>query len=344
MIFEHNKDLTSLNTLNVQSIAEYYCEVSSVEQLIDAIHSAREQNLQLHILGGGSNVILAPHIAGVVVHMAIMGRDVQSINESEADFLVGAGENWHEFVQFTLAQGYPGLENLSLIPGTVGAAPVQNIGAYGVEVKDLLVEVTAIDLTSNRVVLSTLQNSVLEFEYRNSLFKKHPHRYIITSVRFRLNKKATLKTSYGDIANRLDKVKGSGGGQGKITAQNVSDAVIEARTSKLPSVSDIPNAGSFFKNPVVSKEKLNRLQAEFPQIISYTLDDNNCKLAAGWLIEQAGWKGYRNDVVGIHDKQALVLINHGGGSADDIYSLAERVRKSVINQYGVELEIEPVGL
>lgn len=344
MIFEHNKDLTSLNTLNVQSIAEYYCEVSSVEQLIDAIHSAREQNLQLHILGGGSNVILAPHIAGVVVHMAIMGRDIQSINESEADFLVGAGENWHEFVQFTLAQGYPGLENLSLIPGTVGAAPVQNIGAYGVEVKDLLVEVTAIDLTSNRVVLSTLQNSVLEFEYRNSLFKKHPHRYIITSVRFRLNKKATLKTSYGDIANRLDKVKGSGGGQGKITAQNVSDAVIEARTSKLPSVSDIPNAGSFFKNPVVSKEKLNRLQAEFPQIISYTLDDNNCKLAAGWLIEQAGWKGYRNDVVGIHDKQALVLINHGGGSADDIYSLAERVRKSVINQYGVELEIEPVGL
>ena len=336
MLIEKNVDLTSLNTMNVQSVAEYYCKISSVHQLTEVIGFARENDLKLHVLGGGSNVILLPYISGVVVHMAILGRDILPVNEFVADFVVGAGENWHEFVQFTLTQGYPGLENLSLIPGTVGAAPVQNIGAYGVEVKDLLVDVTAIDLTSEKLSTLTLQSDQLDFDYRNSLFKKNPHRYVITSVRFRLDKRTTLKTSYGDILDRL--------GEGEVTAQSVSNAVIQARRSKLPDVSEIPNAGSFFKNPIVSHQKLNALQATFPQIVRYKVDEGHYKLAAGWLIEQAGWKGYRNEVVGIHDKQALVLINHNHGSSEDIVKLADQVKASVLEKYGVVLEVEPVSL
>ena len=336
MLIEKNVDLTSLNTMNVQSVAEYYCKISSVHQLTEVIGFARENDLKLHVLGGGSNVILLPYISGVVVHMAILGRDILPVNEFVADFVVGAGENWHEFVQFTLTQGYPGLENLSLIPGTVGAAPVQNIGAYGVEVKDLLVDVTAIDLTSEKLSTLTLQSDQLDFDYRNSLFKKNPHRYVITSVRFRLDKRATLKTSYGDILDRL--------GEGEVTAQSVSNAVIQARRSKLPDVSEIPNAGSFFKNPIVSHQKLNALQATFPRIVRYKVDEGHYKLAAGWLIEQAGWKGYRNEVVGIHDKQALVLINHNHGSSEDIVKMADQVKASVLEKYGVVLEVEPVSL
>lgn len=336
MLFEKNVDLTSLNTMNVQSVAEYYCKVDSVERLIEVIGFARQSNLKLHVLGGGSNVILPPYISGVVVHMAILGREVVPVSQFAAEFIVGAGESWHEFVLFTLMQGYPGLENLSLIPGTVGAAPVQNIGAYGVEVKDRLVDVTVIDLASENLSLLTLKNNQLDFEYRNSLFKKNPRRFIITSVKFRLDKRAALKTSYGDISERL--------GEGEVTAQSVSDAVIEARTSKLPNVSEIPNAGSFFKNPVVSYEKLLALQAEFPQIVSYKIDEGFYKLAAGWLIQQAGWKGYRNEVVGVHDKQALVLVNHNHGRSEDILGLADRVKASILDKYGVVLEIEPVSL
>ena len=333
-MFERNVDLTSLNTMSVQSVAEYYCKVGTVDQLIEVIGFARQNNLKLHVLGGGSNVLLPPYISGVVVHMAILGREVIPESQFVANFVVGAGENWHEFVLYTLVQGYPGLENLSLIPGTVGAAPVQNIGAYGVEVKDLLIDVTVIDLASDRLSLLTLKNNQLDFEYRNSLFKKNPGRFIITSVKFRLDKRTALKTSYGDISERL--------GEGEVTAKSVSDAVIEARTSKLPNVSEIPNAGSFFKNPIVSSEKLLALQAEFPQIVSYKIDEGFYKLAAGWLIQQAGWKGYRNEVVGVHDKQALVLINHNGGRSEDIMNLASRVKASVLEKYGVTLEVEPV--
>lgn len=335
-MFEKNADLTSLNTLNVESVAEYYCKVSSIDQLFDVIAFARRHDLVLHVLGGGSNVILPSFMSGVVVHMAIMGRDVQQIDHNRAEVVVGAGENWHQLVLFTLQQGYPGLENLSLIPGTVGAAPVQNIGAYGVEIKDSLVEVTAIDLKNETPSLITYNNAQLEFEYRNSLFKKNPGRFIITSVRLKLDKRSTLKTGYGDISERLI-------GQ-EVNAESVSQAVIQARESKLPNVAEIPNAGSFFKNPVVAREKLESLQAEFPQIISYKVDDEHYKLAAGWLIQQAGWKGYRNEVVGIHDKQALVLINHNHGKAQDIYDLAEQVRDSVNKKYGVVLEVEPVSL
>lgn len=348
MEFEHNKDLTSLNTLNIQSFAEYYYEVFEVDELVKLLNYIRLQQLPYVVLGGGSNVILPPFIKGVVIRMAITGCQVKPLNSEQAEFVVGAGENWHEFVQHTIQQGYRGLENLSLIPGTVGAAPVQNIGAYGVEVKDHLTEVTVIDLSAEVLTQATLKNDQLDFEYRNSLFKKNPGQYIILSVAFSLDKRTPLKTSYGDIAERL--------GEGEVTAKQVSEAVIAARRSKLPDVSAIPNAGSFFKNPIVSAEKLKTLKEKYPNIISYPLvaeldkcSESNSKtggkeykLAAGWLIQDAGWKGYRNDKVGVHAKQALVIVNHNHGSAGDILSLAKEIRESIEDKFGVLLEVEPV--
>ncbi len=336
MRYEKNIDLTSLNTMNIRSIAEHYCQVCDVNQLVEVIKFSRKNHLDLHVLGGGSNVILPPTIDGFVVHIAIPGCEMVTVTDSMADFVVGAGENWHEFVQFTLNQGYSGLENLSLIPGTVGAAPVQNIGAYGVEIKDLLTEVSVIDVTSDDLTPFILKNNQLEFEYRNSLFKKNARRYIITSVKVRLNKHSPLKTGYGDIAGRL--------GESEMTALSVSHAVIEARKSKLPDVSETPNAGSFFKNPIVNREKLLALQAEFPNVISYKVDEDTYKLAAGWLIQEAGWKGYRDERVGVHDKQALVLVNHNQGRSEDILGLAEQVKVSILDKYGVALEVEPVVL
>ncbi|UZE97957.1 UDP-N-acetylmuramate dehydrogenase [Alkalimarinus alittae] len=334
MKYEKNVDLTSLNTLNIQSIAEYFYEVYDVSQLIEALSFARANNLGVQILGGGSNVILPSVVSGVVIRMAIAGRELKPINSSIADFIVGAGEDWHEFVLYTLQQGYPGLENLSLIPGTVGAAPVQNIGAYGVEVKDMLTEVTVIDVESDGLEQYTLQNEQLDFEYRNSLLKKNPGKYVITSATFRLDKHAPLKTTYGDIAERLVDTE--------ISALTVSNAVIAARKSKLPDVLDIPNAGSFFKNPIVSHDKLQQLKIKHPKVISYKVDESSYKLAAGWLIQEAGWKGYRNEKVGVHAKQALVLVNHNHGVSEDILGLAKKISVSVESMFGVALEIEPV--
>ncbi|WP_250658264.1 UDP-N-acetylmuramate dehydrogenase [Alkalimarinus coralli] len=336
MLCKRNVDLTTLNTLSVHSTAEYYCEVHDLERLCEVICFARDNGLALHLLGGGSNVILSPYISGVVIRMSIMGREIEHIDSHTADFTVGAGENWHDFVLFTLGQGYSGVENLSLIPGTVGAAPVQNIGAYGVEIKDVLVEVSVVDLEADSLEPITLIGADLDFGYRDSLFKRLPGRFIIVSVKVRLNKNGQLKTSYGDIKNRLPKAA--------ITAKDVSNAVIEARKSKLPDVQSTPNAGSFFKNPVVEKAKLDLLLETYPDTVFYDIGSGLYKLAAGWLIQEAGWKGYREERVGVHSMQALVLINHNSGSSTDILNLAERINKSVKSKFGISLEIEPVLL
>ena len=316
----------------ISSVASNYCEVQDLEQLKAAITLAKKQNLAIHILGGGSNVILPPHIEGLVIQIAIKGRKVKKVNDHVADFIIGAGESWHELVLFSLSKDYRGLENLSLIPGTVGAAPIQNIGAYGVEVKDNLIEVKVLDINSLHEV--TLLNKDLNFSYRNSLFKENPGKYIVTSMTLRLDKEAELKTNHGDLSNRL---------QGNaFNAIDVSNAVIEARNSKLPDYRVIPNAGSFFKNPIVSAEKLKTLLTKFPNIVYYKSSDSMFKLAAGWLIQEAGWKGYSNETVGVHKNQALVLINHNKGSGSDILSLAKEIQKSVDDKFCVELEIEPV--
>ncbi len=316
----------------ISSIAAKYCEVESLEQLKSAVISAQQQNLSIFILGGGSNVILPVIIEGLVIQIAIKGRKITKVNDHVADFQIGAGENWHELVLFSLSKGYRGLENLSLIPGTVGAAPIQNIGAYGVEVKDSLITVNVLDLESLEEI--SLHNKDLNLGYRSSLFKEKPGKYIVTSVTLRLDKETDLKTNYGDLTNRL---------QGNAFNEcDVSNAVIEARNSKLPDYKVIPNAGSFFKNPIVSAEKLNTLTTQFPNIIHYPAANSKFKLAAGWLIQEAGWKGYSNKEVGVHKNQALVLINHNNGSGADILSLAKEIQKSVNDKFCVELEIESV--
>ena len=332
MLFKKNVDLTSLNTMAITSVASNYCEAQDLEELKAAIKLAKEQNLAIHILGGGSNVILPPVIPGLVVHMKIQGRKVKKVNDHVADFIIGAGENWHELVLFSLSKGYRGLENLSLIPGTAGAAPIQNIGAYGVEVKDSLIEVNVLDVESLQEI--TLHNEDLNFGYRSSLFKETQGKYIVTSITLRLDKEAELKTNYGDLSNRL---------QGNVfDASDVSNAVIKARNSKLPDYRVIPNAGSFFKNPIVSAEKLKVLLIKFPNIVYYKSNNSMFKLAAGWLIQEAGWKGYSNESVGVNKNQALVLINHNQGCSLDVLNLANEIQESVTDKFSVNLEIEPV--
>lgn len=327
-------DLTAFNTLGLRSTAELYAEISNEADLKQALAEARNKNLPLKILGGGSNLVLPSVVPGLTIRINNKGHMLVS---EDADFnyvQCAAGEVWHSFVQWTLQQGYAGLENLSLIPGTVGAAPIQNIGAYGVEVKDTLFQVTCIDLQDGS--FKNFSNAECRFSYRDSFFKQEgAGRYLVWGVTFRLPKKPTLHLDYGDIRKEVEK------NGPHFTAQNVSEAVIKIRQSKLPDPAQIGNAGSFFKNPIVSPEKRNQLLQEFPQLVSFAFGDN-FKLAAGWLIDQTGWKGRKLGPVGMYEKQALVLVNHGGAAANDVWKLAQTVSQDVYYKFGVHLEAEPV--
>ncbi|CAN0565097.1 unnamed protein product, partial [Laminaria digitata] len=246
---------------------------------------------------------------------------------------LGAGENWHEAVLYAAGAGYRGIENLALIPGTAGAAPVQNIGAYGVELCDTLVSVTALDRQSGNLV--TLQREACEFAYRDSLFKRSPGRYVITEIRLRLSRSKPLQLGYRDLEEYLAETLAS-----ELTVMDVATAVMAIRRRKLPDPEMIPNAGSFFKNPVVPSADYQNLLVHYPDIVGYA-QSSTVKLAAAWLIDQCGWKGFRNQSVGVHNRQALVLINHSGGTGRDILELAAKIRASVQDKFGVELEMEP---
>lgn len=327
-------DLTAFNTLGLRSTAELYAEISNDSDLREALAEAKNKNLPLKILGGGSNLVLPSLVPGLTIRINNKGH--QLIRE-DADFhyvQCAAGEVWHSFVQWTLQQGFAGLENLSLIPGTVGAAPIQNIGAYGVEVKDTLFQVTCLDLQDGS--FRKFSNAECRFSYRDSFFKQEgAGRYLVWGVTFRLPKKPELHLDYGDIRKEVEK----NGPQ--FTAQNVSEAVIKIRQSKLPDPAQIGNAGSFFKNPIVTAEKRNQLLQEFPQLVSFAFGADY-KLAAGWLIDQTGWKGRKLGPVGMYEKQALVLVNHGGAAAADVWKLAQTVSDDVFKKFGVALEAEPV--
>jgi UDP-N-acetylmuramate dehydrogenase len=327
-------DLTAFNTLGLRSQADLYAEIHNVAELKQALRDAQLKKLPLKILGGGSNLVLPSDVAGLTIRIVNKGRNVVS-EDTESRFITcAAGEVWHEFVQWTLAQGYSGLENLSLIPGTVGASPIQNIGAYGVEVKDSLHEVTCLDLTDGS--FKKFSNADCRFSYRDSFFKQEgAGKYLIWDVTFRLPKKEKLHLEYGDIRKEVERQ------QLPLNAQSVSKAVIAIRQSKLPDPAQIGNAGSFFKNPIVSPEKRNQLLQEFPQLVSFTFG-SNFKLAAGWLIDQTGWKGRKLGPVGMYEKQALVLVNHGGAAANDVWKLADTVTQDVLKKFGVHLESEPV--
>jgi UDP-N-acetylmuramate dehydrogenase len=326
--------LKSRNTFGLEVSAEHAFEISHPDQIPGLMDEIARNQWDWHVLGGGSNVILPPVLPGATLLMNIAGQEIIREDEIDTYLAVGAGVNWHELVQWTLTQNLPGLENLALIPGTVGATPIQNIGAYGVEVAQYIESVSAFDTQSNAFV--TLSNQDCQFAYRDSHFKQSPNRYILTKVLFKLPKAWQPRVHYVDLAKHFaNKLNASP------SPQEIFDAVCQIRTQKLPDPKVIGNAGSFFQNPIVSTEQYNTLVEKFPNIVSYPDAAGKRKLAAGWLIDQCGFKGKRLAEAGVYEKQALVIVNHGNASASDILNLAKQIQEAVQKQYGVTLDIEP---
>lgn len=335
LTIQSDVSLQTKNTLALPARAERFVEVTSVAQLQQAVALAAQQGWSLMILGGGSNVVLAANLPGLVVHIAIAGIELQANDGGKVRVRVGAGENWHQLVQATLERGWYGLENLSLIPGTVGAAPIQNIGAYGVELSDYLIAVELVDLASGEQ--RTLEREACEFGYRDSVFKgRLKDRVAITAVTLELNTTANLKLDYPALTRALGQYRTA-----EITPKIVSDTVCAIRRSKLPDPEAIPNAGSFFKNPVVSSRVAQQLRKQYADLVVFPAAEGYLKLAAGWLIEQAGWKGRVIGNVGVHQQQALVLVNTGGATGPELLALASQIRQSVSEQFGIDLDLEP---
>lgn len=334
MLIQNNFDLKALNTFGIASYAKFYCELKEESEFKNLLTNSAFVDSEKLILGGGSNILFTKNFDGFVLHNKIKGINVMNDSEDYQIIKVGAGENWHEFVLWTIEHQLGGLENLSLIPGCVGASPMQNIGAYGVEIKDTFHQLEALDLnTGDKKVFS---NNDCNFGYRESIFKnKVKNKYIITNVFFKLKKTPTLNTSYGAINEELTKLNIS-----KPTIKDVSDAVIKIRQSKLPNPKELGNAGSFFKNPEISAEKHDNLKKAFPKLVSYPMPENNYKLAAGWLIEECGLKGFEINNAAVHVKQALVLVNKGNCSGKDVLELSNYVIQKVFNKFGVNLERE----
>ena len=332
---EEYVNLQPLNTLRLPAIARYFAKVRSPDQVPYWLAWAEETGLPVLVLGGGSNLVLASDFPGLVISISLHGRAWRYINEQEAELTVAAGEPWHDLVMYTAELGFRGLENLALIPGRAGAAPVQNIGAYGAELADVLVSVDAYDRQEKK--WCRLEREACRFGYRDSLFKQQPDRYLITGLTVHLSKQRPLRVDYRDLAQWFEHRSLD---TATATANDVANAVMAIRRNKLPDPDALPNAGSFFKNPVVETSLFEQLKARFPDIVSYP-DARGVKLAAGWLIDQCGWKGYRNNVVGVHSRQALVLVNLGEGTGADIMGLADAIAADVRETFGVELEVEP---
>ena len=338
MIVQENISLKPYNTFGIDVMAKQFVSVNHLHELQKVLKN--EKNIFL--LSGGSNLLLTKNIDQLVVHINIKGIVIDQENENEVFVTVNAGENWHDFVQWCLSKNFGGIENLSLIPGSVGTSPIQNIGAYGVEVKDVVTKVQALEIASGKKM--NFSNEDCQFSYRNSIFKNQlKGKVVITSVSFKLSKKNhQINTSYGAIEQELK--------NNKITNPSIVDiskAVIKIRNSKLPDPNKIGNSGSFFKNPVVSSKHFQRLQKKHPSIPFYKQDhtttnqkDDFYKIPAGWLIETAGYKGKRYGDFGVHEKQALVLVNYNNAHGNDIFNLAKKIQKSIFETFGIRLEIE----
>jgi UDP-N-acetylmuramate dehydrogenase len=330
MPVQKNMSLLSFNSFHLDVNASEFLSVKTVEELQNILDH-QEPKL---ILGGGSNLLLTRNVDGLVLKIEISGIDEVKEDNLHIYVRVGAGENWHGFVQYTMDRNWGGLENLSLIPGNVGATPIQNIGAYGVELKDVFYELEAYDRKEKKVFAFGVNDC--QFGYRDSIFKSGGKgRYIILNTTFILHKNPILNTHYGAIREELKKM-----GVQSPTIQDVSRAVIKIRQSKLPDPAIVGNAGSFFKNPVVDQAKFISLSEKYPEIPAYPHEDQSVKLAAGWLIEQCGWKGYRRGDAGVHANQALVLVNYGKATGKEIFELSEKIQKSVHKKFGIELELE----
>lgn len=334
-LFLPHFNLQKFNTLAVPAFANYFVSVKTDDELREALGFAREEKLPLLLLGGGSNIVLRDDFPGLVIHIKSQGKEIVSENDEFVWLKVAAGENWHQLVEYSLDSALYGLENLSLIPGSVGAAPIQNIGAYGVEVKEVVAELTALNISSGLMV--TFTNESCLFGYRDSIFKHSlQDQYVITSVTFQLHKRPQLNLTYPVLRAALANIP-----EQDITPQQVSAAVVAIRQSKLPDPATIPNAGSFFKNPVIGVGQFEILKTQYPSIVSYPVDSQRTKLAAGWLIDQAGWRGKEVGGVAVHALQALVLTNPHKSSGEAILILAEQIKASVLDQFDVVLELEP---
>ncbi|WP_042337856.1 UDP-N-acetylmuramate dehydrogenase [Paraburkholderia ferrariae] len=331
--------LRAHNTFGIEARARLACRIDAEAALTEAMRDPRAAGLTTFVLGGGSNVVLTRDFDGLVLLMALRGRRVVREDADAWYVEAAAGENWHDFVAWTLEAGMPGLENLALIPGTVGAAPIQNIGAYGLEMAERCASVRAIEATTGAVV--EFDAAQCAFGYRDSFFKREGRaRYVITAVTFRLPKAWQPNAGYADLARALDER----GGAGEPDARAVFDAVVAVRRAKLPDPRVLGNAGSFFKNPVIEAPQFDALREREPQIVSYRQADGRVKLAAGWLIDQCGWKGRVLRAAAVHERQALVLVNRGGATGADILELAQAIRHDVEARFGVALEQEPVSL
>jgi UDP-N-acetylmuramate dehydrogenase len=329
----NNVSLRSYNTMGIDVKARSFAAFSNTDELSQLLEQ-RANATPLLVLGGGSNILFTKDYDGLVLKNEMKGINIVKEDNNHVYIQTGAGENWHGFVHHCLQRNLAGVENLSLIPGNVGASPMQNIGAYGVEIKDVFEELEAFHIHDKKV--HTFSVNDCQFGYRESVFKRqYRDQFIIMNVTYRLNKTPRLNTSYGAIGQELEHM-----GVQELTIQAVSQAVINIRRSKLPDPNEIGNAGSFFKNPSVTGDHYAQLQQSFPGILGYANADGSVKLAAGWLIEQCGWKGVRRGDAGCHARQALVLVNYGHATGKEIYDLSEDILQSVKARFGVELERE----
>lgn len=328
---ESDVNLSPFNTLGVGAKAHRFLSVTSVRQLQQALEINEVQKLPKFILGGGSNVLFLNGFSGCVLRMEIKGRELVKENDRQVWFKIGAGENWHETVLYCVEEGLGGIENLSLIPGTVGAAPIQNIGAYGVELEELFDSLEAVEIASGEK--KTFTKKECRFGYRDSIFKNElKGKFAVTSVTLCLSKQPEVNTTYGAIEAELEDC-----GVSDPTIRDVSEAVIRIRSRKLPDPKQLGNAGSFFKNPIVGRDTYEALKKGHDDIPGYALGDEKVKVPAGWLIEQAGWKGKMIGKAGTYEHQALVIVNHGGATGGEILELSRDIRSSVYQKFGIEL-------
>ncbi|MCW4470453.1 UDP-N-acetylmuramate dehydrogenase [Flavobacterium sp. MFBS3-15] len=328
-----NYPLKDLNTFGISAYAKEFVQVTTIAGLAETLRE--NTGKKLFILGGGSNMLLTRDIDALVIQIGLKGKEVVWEDEEHVHIKSMAGENWHEFVLYCIDKGYGGIENLSLIPGNVGTTPIQNIGAYGIEIKDIFVSCEAMEIATQQV--RTFTKEECEFAYRESIFKGPlKNRYIITSVTFRLTKvHHKINTSYGDIAAELAKQ-----GITVPTIKDVSNAVTAIRQSKLPDPKELGNSGSFFKNPVITAEEFEKAYLQHPQMPHYTVSDTMVKVPAGWLIEQSGFKGKRFGDAGVHAKQALVIVNYGNATGQELLELSKKIQETVFKNFGINIEAE----
>ena len=329
-----NYPLLKLNTFGVDVKAKYFTSINTINELIELTKTNVFKDLELLILGGGSNILFTKDFDGLVILNNIKGKEIIDQNQQSIFLKIGAGENWHELVMYCVDNGWGGIENLSLIPGNTGTAPMQNIGAYGVEIKETFIELEALEISSGKIV--KFNNSDCEFGYRESVFKnKMKNQYIILNITLELKKNPVLNINYGDVKAILESqnIKNPG-------IKEVSNAIISIRQSKLPDPKKIGNSGSFFKNPIVSLNQLELIKKKYPNVVNYEINENEFKIAAGWLIERAGWKGKKFNNYGIHEKQALVLVNYGLANGMEIFELSEKIILDIKDKFGITLERE----